>query len=479
MMGKCCLGLLVMLTAATLVRAADAPFPESMVVLRGQPSVFVVVTQSDVILETPKSVTLNLAALKADLGTVKAPVQGPFTDADRYWFLIGHNARKYLTASGEMVRWSFDNARCTAGSAFAISREGIFLTNAHLVDNKPGAVLGKENWNLLRPQIARDVEAFEKSIGATLRPDDELRVISDALVQWNIDHSKLIGAKFRSIAIVLDYKVDAKKLRDAVKTVGLNAAFATPREREEISVPATVLAVGESVPGIDIAVLKATFDPAEQAKLVQHSQKYKLTPEVLEIWLADIQNDRVVCLPLGNSDDMLPQAKVQALGMPDNAFNAAIMDNEARFKVSARNGQIGQSKRMKGGGGWDAFEMSAPIDHGDSGGPVLNAEGKVIAINMAAASDLSNPLRLVVPINLSKPLLAKAGVTPDPGKLSAHWEQALRLFAEGKYEASLDQLRIVRHIQEGPALSGREASWYVKDMAGRCLQKLGKIPGGK
>ncbi len=477
MMRKCCQGLLVMLTATTLVRAADAPFPESMVVLRGQPSVFVVVTQSDVILDSPRTVTLNLPALKADLGTVKAPVQGPFTDADRYWFLIGHNAGKYLTASSEHVRWNFENARCTSGSAFAVSREGIFLTNAHLVDNKPGADLGKENWNLLRPQIAKDVQAFEKVLGETLRPDDELRVISDALLQWNIDHSKLIGAKLRSIEIVLDYKVDPKKQFDALRAKGLAAAFSlTP---EEITVPATVLAVGESVPGKDIAVLKATFDPVEQAKLVRISQQRKLAPGTLDIWLADIQNDRIICLPLGNSEDVLPQAKVQAFGMPSNAFNPAMMENETRFKVSARNGQIGQSKRMKGSGGWDAFEMSAAIDRGDSGGPVLDVNGKVIAINMAVANDLSNPLRLVVSINLAKEMLAKAGVTPDPGKLSEHWEQALRLFAEGKYEASLEQLRIVRRIQEGPALSGREASWYVKDMAGRCLQKLGKIPGGK
>ena len=27
-------------------------------------------------------------------------------------------------------------------------------------------------------------------------------------------------------------------------------------------------------------------------------------------------------------------------------------------------------------------------------------------------------------------------------------------------------------------LENREASWYLRDMAGRCLQKLGKIPGG-
>lgn len=475
-MRACCLGLLALLSAATFTHAADPPFPESMVVLRAQPSVFVVQTYADVILDIPEEVSLNEEALVADLATVKVPQGEVFSDGDRYWNLIGQNPEKYLVASPKLHRFQVENGRVMWGTAFAVSREGIFLTNAHVVEgNIPGARLEPSNWLLLDDLIALHVKVLTKRIGGTNRPDGELMKIRDALMLWYAPRSKLIESKFRGVSIVLDYKVDSTKAFNTLKTKGLAAAFAATRE--EILVPATIVAVGESAPGKDIAVLKAIFDPAEQARLERMNQQ-RPNP-ALKAMLADIQNDRVICLPLGNSNDVLPQAKVQALGMPGNAFDARLMDTETQYKVSARDGQIGQTKRMLGSGGWDAFEMTAPIDHGDSGGPVLDTQGNVIAINMAAANDTRNPLRLVVPINLAKELLAKAGITPNPGKLSALWEQGLRLYAEGKYEASLEQILAVKRLQEGNALSGREASWYVKDMAGRCLQKLGKIPGGK
>jgi len=470
-----CLMMVVILTAASYARPADEPFPESMVVLRGQPSVFVVAVNSDVILDTPLSVTLNRPALNADLRSVQFTGTGPVTDADRYWTLIGQNPGKYLVASKELQRLPLENVRNTAGSAFAVSREGIFLTNAHVVANKSETELGDVSLDLVEDRVANDVKAFAEILGTTKRPVEEINQIADAIIQWYALRSRLAGSKFRSARIILDYKVNSQKRHEAMRKDGLTAAFKL--EREEISVPTTVLAMGESMPGLDVAVLKATFDPAEQAKLLQRDKQRKLPG--LDAMLADIQNDRIVCLTLGNSDDVLPQARVQALGMPGDAFNHMLMDIEARFKVSARNGQIGQTKRMKGG--WDAFEMNAAIDHGDSGGPVLDVQGRVIAINMGVAKDRTNPLRLAVPINLAREMLAKAGIKPDPGKLSAHWEQALRYYADGKYEECFQQCQAVIRIQEGQTsfLSGRQGNWYIKDMAGRCLQKLGKIPGGK
>lgn len=470
-------GLLIALALgmAALAPAADPPLPEDLVILRGQPSVFMVVTTSDVILDSPKQVNCDLAALNADLPAVKFAGRGPVTDADRYWALLGQNPGKYLVPSKELVRQSFENARTgAAGTAFAVSREGIFLTNAHVVGDRPAAGLGDGDWVLIRDRAAADCEVFAKTLGDTTRPADEVAAISRSLLRWYAGQS-IAGAKVRSVSIVLEYKVDQAKVQAAFRKGGVAAALSRPLQAEEVVVPATVLAVGESMPGKDVAVLKATFDPAEQAKLIRLNQQRKLAG--LDQMLADIQNDRVLCLPLGNSDDVLPQAKVQALGLPESAFNPGIMDAEARYKISARGGEIGQTKKMKGGGGWEAFEMTAAIDHGDSGGPVLDAQGRVIAINMGYAGDRTNPLRLAVPINVAKEYLTKAGVKPDPGKLAAHWEKALRLFGGGKYEECWAEVKVVRGIQEGesPTLSGRQTSWYVKDLGGRCLQKLGKI----
>ena len=112
------------------------------------------------------------------------------------------------------------------------------------------------------------------------------------------------------------------------------------------------------------------------------------------------------------------------------------MDPESQFKVSSKSGQISQTKRMSSNGGWDIFEMNAATNHGDSGGPVLDTSGKVIALNVGKAkvTNETNVLRLAIPINIAQEMLAKLGIKPDPGKLSAHWDRGLRLYAESKYE---------------------------------------------
>ena len=197
--------------------------------------------------------------------------------------------------------------------------------------------------------------------------------------------------------------------------------------------------------------------------------------------LEEIQNDRMVCLPLGNSEDVLPQARVQSLGYPGIGFNPSFMDPEAKFKVSSKNGQIGQTKRMSSNGGWDIFEMNAATNHGNSGGPVLDMNGSVVALNVGKANVTkeTSVLRLAIPIILAKEMLRKLGIEPNPGKLSEHWEQGLRLFEEKKYEDALNEIQsAIRVQQRGSVLSGRETSWYLRDMAGRCLQKLGKLPSG-
>ena len=468
------LGIALFAAVAGNALAADDAFPESMVTLRGQPAVFTVVRSTDLEAEYPKSVSLNLEALKADRNLAKVGSRRNATDAERYWLLLGQDPEKYLVTSKERVRNTFKGAMTGRGSAFAISREGILLTNAHVVDNAVDPT-SPDSWLLIQGVIAKDCEAFEKTLGVPDISIEDAALIVGSIRAWYAKRIEIVGSKVRSVRVVLDYKVDSKKRDDLAKKRHLTEALSLIPE--EISVPATVLAIGEPMPGKDVAVIKVTFEPEEHAKLTKLAKERNLKPELLATWLADIQNDRLICLSLGNSEEVLPQAKVQALGLPGIAFSADLMEPEARYKVSARGGQVSQTKRMKGG--WDAIEMNTAIEHGDSGGPVLDVQGRVIGLNVGSAKDKPGALRLAVPINLAKEMLVKAGITPDPGKASAHWEKCLKLFADGKYEACLEAIKLVRRIQEGEALSGRETSWYVKDMAGRCLQKLGKIPSGK
>jgi len=64
--------------------------------------------------------------------------------------------------------------------------------------------------------------------------------------------------------------------------------------------------------------------------------------------------DKLICLPLGNSDEVLPQTHIHALGLSGIGFNEWLMLPLAKFRASSEPGEIGQTKPMLGG--WEAFE---------------------------------------------------------------------------------------------------------------------------
>ncbi len=466
---------IVILLQARFSNAADTAFPESMVTLRAQPAVFLVRATADVELVTPRTVSANVSALKSELVYINDDRVTKQAMIDQAWDLIGQNPEKYLLASEETELWSMPNSNGWTGSAFAISREGILLTNAHVVASDSEQPLTQRSWEFLLPAIKKHVGEMEAILGAQTTNNVRIQKTLLALFPYYASRSR-VAFQFKSARIVLDYKVDNQKAFTLLKESGIDASLGT--KREEISVPVTVLAAGEPLPGKDVAVLKVIFEPEEQARLKQKNEQRKLPG--LDAMLDEIQNDRLVCLPLGNVSEVFPQAKVQSLGFPGIAFNPDSMDPESQFKVSSKKGQISQTKRMRTSGGWDIFEMDAATDSGDSGGPVVDLEGRVIAINVGrvkAAPDRS-VLCVAIPINIAKNMLKELGIKPDPGRLSAHWDQGLRLFEQKKYEEALKEIQAAITIQKGGSvLSGREASWYLRDMAGRCLQKLGKIPG--
>lgn len=186
--------------------------------------------------------------------------------------------------------------------------------------------------------------------------------------------------------------------------------------KKPITVPARIIHRGEPIPGEDIALLKMV-DAAGM--------------------LGDSFQDKFICLVLGDSDKVHEGSPIQAIGYPGLAFNERLMEESARYVPSFQNGQIGASKRMRGG--WSAFEITAQISWGYSGGPVVDRNGNVVALNVGTATPPveGNPIitghNLAVPINVAKKYLAQKGVQPVLSPISAKWEDGLKLYSRGCY----------------------------------------------
>lgn len=400
--------------------------PSEAVIVRAQPSIFRVQMMGNSQVVTPQSVNFQMDKLLVARVFDKRTAKPGEAETDALWRILAANPQNYLTASNETSTRRIELGHYGSGTAFAVSREGIFLTNAHLLTDPPNIPLVRRSvgdaLSLLQPDLSPVYQNIVNQIGA--EPKSDATIVP--LLAWYASHSSA-QSRFDHLELVLAYG-SVLSTKDPLYFTRLISDPPKPITRRCV-----VLAHGQEIPGKDVAVLQLVMEPAAG-----------------EFGMKGFGGaaDRFVCLPLGNSDDVLPGTTVQAMGFPGSGFEEHLMDRSAQFRVSAMNGQISTTKRMAGG--WDAFEMTAEINHGDSGGPVLNAKGEVIGLNVGAAQEDARGHTLAVPINLAKELLASEGVKikPDPGSLTQKWVEGIRHYFAGRYDQASSALGDVQKMEQ-------------------------------
>jgi S1-C subfamily serine protease len=116
-----------------------------------------------------------------------------------------------------------------------------------------------------------------------------------------------------------------------------------------------------------------------------------------------VPNDQLTVAQLGDSDKVAVGDEVLAIGSP-----LGLQGTVTAGIISALNRPV----RVTGSDGTtsylNAIQTDAPINHGNSGGPLVNAAGAVIGINSAAAVDptngttTANGIGYAIPINYAR-----------------------------------------------------------------------------
>jgi S1-C subfamily serine protease len=115
-------------------------------------------------------------------------------------------------------------------------------------------------------------------------------------------------------------------------------------------------------------------------------------------------------LPLGNSSRLVVGEPVAAIGSPfgnENSLAVGVVSATQR-SIESLTSQYNLV---------DAIQVDAPINHGNSGGPLFDAQGRVIGINAQIRSDSGNAegVGFAVPINAARRSMAQLLAT---GKVS-------------------------------------------------------------
>lgn len=415
--------------------------PAHLKLVRAQPSVYKIFEYGDIEMRIPNKVSANddalMRAYAADGGVPGGADRLNDPKLTQYlWTKLAQDPGQYLAFDGERAAMRLENELMASGTGFLVSRDGIVLTNAHVIGDMADQPLTNDPI-ILAGLIGDACDEFMQQTTVLFggEPSAELapQVVTSVL-QWFGANGRMTGT-FRRAELVLQYK---RKSPEGKKTALMDPQTLFNSKPRPIVAPLEVLYKGEPMPGKDVAILrvsKGDFNPI----------------------------DRAICLPLGDSDDVLAGTRVQALGFPGIAFNEHIMDPTAAYRVSAQDGQVANTKRMTGG--YDAIEMTADINHGDSGGPVINvADGLVIGLNVGAASEQSHGHTLAVPVNVAKEMLAELEIELDPGPATALWIEALKQYDAKHYAEAADTLgRLVRLQAEWTELDGTENTSFSKE----------------
>jgi len=123
------------------------------------------------------------------------------------------------------------------------------------------------------------------------------------------------------------------------------------------------------------------------------------TDAATDLAIVKVKPDRLIDAPLGDSDKMDVGDWVLAIGAPEG-----LPQTVTAGIISAKGRTTG-----RGGSYQNFLQTDAAINHGNSGGPLVNMRGEVIGINSAIISrtGVNEGIGLSVPSNMAKSIMAQ------------------------------------------------------------------------
>lgn len=140
-----------------------------------------------------------------------------------------------------------------------------------------------------------------------------------------------------------------------------------------------------------------------------------------DLCVLKINADHMPVLTLGDSDNLKPGQQVLLIGAP------------LGLEYTVAGGMFSGVRSIQG---VQRLQYSAPSSPGNSGGPLLDVEGRVIGVLTSGISE-GQQLNFATPINTVEPLLA----TPQKMTLEEFKENASRVLVEAKDHQEL----VIRH----------------------------------
>jgi S1-C subfamily serine protease len=315
------------------------------------------------------------------------------------WYqLIINNPDSYFSPGAAYTDTWYDTV---TGSGFFVTEDGYLVTAAHVVtaskrDELDGIVAETKDptWvNQEKDQIKKDWARYGPS-------DAEVNKMVDFNQRWIANHLSVdrIDARF---------------------SIGSGASVDTGETAVRGGIAASVVSVDPTQGGHDIAIMKADVT-------------------------------KVPALSLAGRDPNMGDA-TYAIGYPGSASIYQQASKTDTFRITVTTGTIQRMQsETSSDGSRKVYGTDALLAHGDSGGPIVDANGNVMGVMSFIVPDATGTQLpgqgYFVPSSFVKEDLAKAGVTlmADPHDLTNTYYRALAKGDIGRYKVELNLLQTIQ-----------------------------------
>lgn len=135
--------------------------------------------------------------------------------------------------------------------------------------------------------------------------------------------------------------------------------------------------------------------------------------------------DDMPMLQLGDPTGVQQQDKLTIIGFPGNGD----LNNDPTGLLTLSINQIYVSA-IKPNNGATVIQVGGNVEHGDSGGPALNANGQVVGVvSFGVADGGGGETSFLQTSSTAKQLLQQAGINTTPGPLQQAWSKAFNDYA--------------------------------------------------
>lgn len=151
--------------------------------------------------------------------------------------------------------------------------------------------------------------------------------------------------------------------------------------------------------------------------------------------LIKVKTSNAPTLPIGDSSKSQVEDHIVVLGYPGVADFAALLDEKSQLEASVTDGAISSLKRASSGE--QILQISAPITHGNSGGPAIDQRGNVVGLaTFGNEGDIQGFNFLVASATLME-LVKDAKIDPKPSTTSEAWRAGLEHYWADEYAEAI------------------------------------------